>query len=137
MQIYVSLLKILKKKKVVDFGISGFFCNDPTQAGSLKYLPPEVLIDQVPANPGVDIWAMGCILYRLIHGYAPFDGSTKLHIMERIINNECEINPKVEKEVTPECIDLIKRMLTKDPKERINMLEVSNHVWLKSSIADL
>lgn len=123
--------------KVVDFGISGFFSNDPTQAGSLKYLPPEVLLDQLPASPGVDVWALGCILFRLIHGYAPFDGSTKAHIMERIIHNELSISPKVEKEVTAECVDLIRRMLTKDHKERINMLEVSNHCWLKTSIPEL
>lgn len=85
----------------------------------------------------MDIWALGCILYRLIHGYAPFDGSTKAHIMERIIKNEIMICPKIEKEVTKECIDLIKRMLTKDPKERINMLEVVNHAWLRSSIEEL
>ena len=96
-----------------------------------------MLIEQVSANPGLDVWALGCILYRLIHGYAPFDGSTKAHIVERIIHNECQINPKVEKEVTAECIDLIKRMLTKDPKDRINMLDVSNHAWLKNSISDL
>ena len=89
------------------------------------------------ANPGLDVWALGCILYRLIHGYAPFDGSTKAHIMERIINNECEICPNVEKEVSDECIDLIQRMLTKDPKERITMLEVSNHLWLRSNIQEL
>ena len=96
-----------------------------------------MLIDQVSANPGVDIWALGCILYRFTHGYAPFDGSTKAHIVDRIIHNDIVICPIVEKEVSLECIDLLKRMLTKDPKDRINMLEVSNHIWLKSNINDL
>lgn len=100
-------------------------------------MPPEVLIKQVSANPGLDVWALGCILYRLIHGYAPFDGSTKAQIIDKIIYKECEIDPKIEKEVTKECLDLIRRMLTKDMKERINMLEISNHAWLKSNIEDL
>lgn len=57
--------------------------------------------------------------------------------MDRIINDEVSFCPKIEKEVTKECVDLIKRMLTKDPKDRINMVEVVNHPWVKTDIHEL
>lgn len=91
----------------------------------------------MPANPGVDIWALGCILFRMINGYAPFDGSTKQSICSKIINNDYIFDPFIEKEVSDECIDLIHKMLIKDHKERINMCEIANHDWLKCNITDL
>lgn len=66
--------------KVVDFGISGM-CNnfniDYTEAGSVRYLAPEVILYKAPANSSIDIWAMGVILFWMLHGHPPFDGHTK------------------------------------------------------------
>jgi serine/threonine protein kinase len=37
-------------------------------------MSPEVLIKKAPANPSMDIWALGVILYRMIYGIYPFEG---------------------------------------------------------------
>ncbi len=58
-----------KTIKVVDFGIAGILNLDPTSAGSLKYIAPEVLVKKATANPSLDIWALGVILYIMILGY--------------------------------------------------------------------
>lgn len=61
-----------KEAKVIDFGISGFASNDNPEnadAGSLKYMAPELLIGMDKAvSPLVDVWAMGIILYGMLVG---------------------------------------------------------------------
>jgi len=72
-----------KEIKIVDFGLAGSENKinvETTNAGSIRYICPEVIISNQAAYPGIDIWAIGVILYRLLSGYPPFDGSTKLEI---------------------------------------------------------
>lgn len=62
--------------KIVDFGIAGV-CKaqqkDKTDAGTLAYMPPEVLSrTKVDAGPPIDIWALGCMLYAMVIGVMPF-----------------------------------------------------------------
>ena len=65
--------------RVVDFGISGlhgpFNNSDKSLAGSLKYMAPEVLTGKnTSADPAIDIFSMGVILFALVTGRLPFDG---------------------------------------------------------------
>jgi len=61
---------------------------DYTEAGSVRYLAPEVIQYKAPANSSIDIWAMGVILYWMLHGYPPFDGQTRQIILERVVKGE-------------------------------------------------
>ena len=64
--------KETKEIKVVDFGIAGLASRlniDPTEAGSIRYMAPEVLSRKnIMPNTAIDIWAMGCILFAMLHG---------------------------------------------------------------------
>ena len=44
------------------------------------------IIRKVGYSFPVDIWAVGCIVYRLHYGVAPFDGSDNVEIYERILS---------------------------------------------------
>jgi len=69
-----------KEIRVVDFGISGFYAplsgkEDKSRAGSLKYMAPELLSGKnTAADPALDIFSMGVILFTLVTGNYPFDG---------------------------------------------------------------
>jgi serine/threonine protein kinase len=58
--------------KIVDFGIAG--SSNPNKAeksnaGSLSYMPPEVLDNTCTvAETQIDIWALGVILFAMIMG---------------------------------------------------------------------
>ena len=65
---------------------------DYTNAGSIRYIAPEVLTDHVLPHPAIDIWALGVILYWLLFGKPPFTGNTKDEIRERIIKCEYKID---------------------------------------------
>ena len=58
------------KIKIVDFGIAGMCKPDnheKNDAGTLRYMPPEVLANaHTLANPANDVWALGIMLYSMI-----------------------------------------------------------------------
>jgi serine/threonine protein kinase len=65
--------------RVVDFGISGLHGplnnKDKSRAGSLKYMAPEVLSGKnTSADPAIDIFSLGVILFALVVGHLPFEG---------------------------------------------------------------
>ena len=68
--------KECKHLKIVDFGIAGFCLNylrEKTEAGTFKYMAPEVLKGDINlANPGMDIWAVGVMMFMMLYGYHPF-----------------------------------------------------------------
>lgn len=67
------------KWHVADFGIAKFVA-DTTSLNTLKnclsppYAAPEQ-IDLQPSTPATDIYAMGCMIYKLVSGEAPYVGS--------------------------------------------------------------
>lgn len=55
--------------KITDFGLSTFFKPgemNKSSAGSLCYLPPEVLRGESNAGPPIDVWSLGVIMYALL-----------------------------------------------------------------------
>ena len=60
----------------MDFGIAGFCLNnlkEKTDAGTYKYMAPEVLTGQNNlANPAMDIWALGIMMFVMLYGFHPF-----------------------------------------------------------------
>ena len=101
------------KIKVVDFGISGLVSNtdkDRSNAGSLKYMAPEVLsFKKNEADPAVDIWSMGCILFTMVTGHSPFRDKDKEKTRERIIN--CEYSFPDHTPLSNSVKDLISKIL--------------------------
>lgn len=64
----------------MDFGISGVckgLIREDTDAGTLRYMAPEVLLGtDTKANPAIDIWALGVMLYCMVFYKFPFNGTT-------------------------------------------------------------
>lgn len=77
--------------KVVDFGISGkntTNVHESTTAGSIAFMPPEVIShEDCSADPGIDVWALGCILYAILLGRLPFYGDDEDAFKDSICNS--------------------------------------------------
>ena len=117
--------------KLIDFGISGSnYGKEKSTAGSLAYMPPEVLTAKdTMADPAIDIWAMGIILYFMLYGCLPFKGSTTKDVCNGIIKSK--VTFPFNKKISEECKKLIEGMLNKNPKMRLKISEILQSDWLK------
>jgi serine/threonine protein kinase len=109
--------------KIIDFGISGVckgLVKEDTDAGTLRYMSPEVLsgLDN-KANPAIDIWGMGVMLYCMVFYKYPFNGSSHSIIKERIASGEVLFPTNTP--VSVELKDLIRKLLTKEVASRISL----------------
>ena len=105
---------------IIDFGISSISCGgDVLKAGTLKYIPPELLNqDTFKNSTKIDMWALGIILYLLYFKTFPFDGKTFSEIKKRIYYDPVFYpkNAKIRKTL----MNLIEKLLEKDYNERIS-----------------
>jgi MAP/microtubule affinity-regulating kinase len=69
---------------------------------------------------------MGVLLYVLVCGGLPFDGSSFQELFTKIVN--CQYY--VPDYVSPDCRDLIGRMLVVDPKQRATIDQIREHRWV-------
>lgn len=78
------------KIKIIDFGISSLI-NSSCKAGSLIYLPPEVVNKtNIQSLPSVDVWSIGCIFGEMLSGKRIFENKNIKKIKSNIINGVYE-----------------------------------------------
>ena len=120
--------------KICDFGTSKIFERGITQrkvVGSPYYMAPEVL--QKNYTEKCDIWACGVILYILLSARPPFGGEDDEEIIESVQSGRIDLSSPPFNKATKSCLDLLKKLLTIDPKKRISAQEALNHKWFKDN----
>merc|ERR1711974_233818 len=72
--------------KIADFGLSNVFGEDllKTFCGSALYASPEIVLGHPYKGPEVDCWSLGVLLYTLVYGAMPFDGSNMRLLVRQI-----------------------------------------------------
>ncbi|KAA6384088.1 MAG: putative aurora-B kinase Ark1 [Streblomastix strix] len=98
-------------------------------AGTLPYLPPELLLgneegDPIKADTKIDVWAAGIILHRLLTHTFPFK-STSLQAINIFMLRQNLVRPQSVKDDI--IWDLITKLLTFDRKDRISSSDALNH----------
>ncbi|KMZ72402.1 Protein kinase like protein [Zostera marina] len=84
--------------------------------GTHEYLAPEMISGESHGSE-IDWWALGVFMYELFYEITPFRGCNYDVILENIVENAIEF-PKVPT-VSPMGKDLMRRLLVKNPKERL------------------
>ena len=118
--------------KIIDFGASVLMKGGKKitfRFGTPYYIAPEVLKQSY--NEKCDIWSTGVILYLLLVGSPPFDGDNDSEIWKKIINDEIDYSNPNMKSLSPEAIDLLQKILVKNPDKRLSASEALEHIWIK------
>ena len=118
--------------KICDFGTSKMFEKGAVQrklVGSSYYIAPEVLKKHY--NEKCDVWSCGVIMYILLSARPPFGGEDDNEIMERVASGKYDLESPPFNKLSKSSIDLIKRLLTMDPEQRISAEQALNHPWFK------
>ncbi|XP_043532550.1 serine/threonine-protein kinase SIK3 homolog isoform X5 [Chiloscyllium plagiosum] len=116
--------------KIADFGFSNIFTPGQllkTWCGSPPYAAPELFEGKEYDGPKVDIWSLGVVLYVLVCGALPFDGSTLQNLRARVLSGKFRI-PFF---MSTECEHLIRHMLVLDPSKRLSVEQICKHKWMK------
>jgi len=120
---------------LTDFGLSKDLGPASPEAhtfcGTPEYLAPEI-IEKVGHGKAVDWWSLGILCYELCIGIPPFYHQN-LHTMYVKIRTE---TPKFPSSMSVPCQNLIKKLLIRDPKERLgsgkgDVEDIKKQSWFK------
>ncbi|MEZ6127138.1 MAG: protein kinase [Planctomycetaceae bacterium] len=85
--------------------------------GTPSYMSPETLRgDHIDARS--DLFSLGCVFYRMLSGYSPFQGRTQGEVIHRILDSNPRRLDEVDPSIPPVLADLVHRLLQKNPDER-------------------
>ncbi|KAF2726755.1 Pkinase-domain-containing protein [Polyplosphaeria fusca] len=141
--------------KLSDFGLSKVVKTDETFlktfCGTLLYCAPEVFPDFDGAlskgtkrrrgakqtyhsySSSVDIWSFAAVLWFSLCGMPPFEGiadATGQAMYNNIMATDLDPTPLRNANVSETCIDLLCKMLQKDPSQRPTEFQCLRHPWL-------
>ncbi|PVH77904.1 kinase-like protein [Cadophora sp. DSE1049] len=119
--------------KLADFGLSKRRTEDTafrTQTGTQAYMAPEIL-NYIPGHSeytyAVDIWALGCILYRLTTGTVPFPPGLSL---TSFCVDESKF-PQKALHISDSGKEFIRKLIVAHPSKRLTSEEALDHEWTK------
>lgn len=118
--------------KATDFGLSVFIEEGKVYrdiVGSAYYVAPEVL--RRSYGKEIDVWSAGVILYILLSGVPPFWAETENGIFDAISKGEIDFKSAPWPSISDTAKDLVRKMLTQDPKKRITAAQALEHPWMR------
>lgn len=128
--------------KLIDFGLAANCSADhmaqnrdqapldqlSTCCGSVTYAAPEIISGDLYCGTQVDVWSAGVMLYALLVGQLPFNDNNIQKLYQKIQAGIKTLPSFLSKDAC----DLIRKMLTVDPRRRITVREVLSHPWIRN-----
>lgn len=122
----------IRTLKLIDFGLAGYVQskNSLSKAmGTAIYLAPEVISGDYDEK--ADIWSLGVLLYYLVTGNPPFNGSNTKELYMDILQHSSRGSIIPQEWIKENPIgELIENMLVYDPDERASAHDLLRHPWL-------
>jgi len=113
---------------ITDFGLSKEIFDDYTDTfcGTPEYLAPEVLRGEGHSFP-VDWWSLGTLIYEMIVGIPPFYSKSINAMYQRILESPL----KFPDSLSEEAIDILEKLLHRDPSRRLCGAAIRDHSFFK------
>jgi serine/threonine-protein kinase len=107
--------------KLVDFGIARLEDSSMTQTGLIlgtpSYIAPEVLAGG-RVDHRADMWATGVVLYEMLAGKLPYEGTTIAALVYRIVHEPPPALDAAALGLSPGLVRVVTKALAKDPAAR-------------------
>lgn len=120
--------------KLTDFGLSTYRRNTNRKlygvVGTIRFSCPE-LLERKGYDEKADIWSLGIVIYYLLTGKYPFNTRKIDELLKNIYEDNILYDDYVLKPIQ---IDLLRKILNKDPSKRLSLIEILNHPYLKDNI---
>ncbi len=110
---------------VADFGIARAMQNGGeslTQTGmsigTPAYMSPEQASGERNVDARTDVYSLGCVLYEMLAGEAPFSGPTAQAVIMRVMTENARSLSAVRSTVSPQLAAVIVQAMAKSPADR-------------------
>jgi serine/threonine protein kinase len=109
--------------KLGDFGIArDTHAADLTDAGltvgTYAYMSPEQIRADLQVTDKTDLYALGCLLFEMLTGRHPFEGTNFAEIFEQHLRRDPPCVRELVPECPPELEKIIIRLMAKEPDDR-------------------
>ena len=90
--------------------------------GTASYMSPEQAKGD-PLDHRTDIWAFGVVLYELLSGRRPFEGTHDLAVIYSVVNDDPEPLRDISTTVPAALENIVIKALSKDPDDRYDSID--------------
>jgi len=134
--LFYSTRRKTSKLVIGDFGLAMQW-KEPMKhmCGTPEYVAPEIL-SNTPYDQKVDCWSLGIVLYVLLCGYPPYYAETHVTLYDHILTKPLVFVEEDWSRISEEAKDLLRKLLIKDPKERLTAHEAKKHPWLTNALSN-
>ncbi|ERE68841.1 sperm motility kinase Z-like protein [Cricetulus griseus] len=118
------------KVKIIDFGL-GALVSPGTKlsrfCGALRFGAPEFFLRQPYDGTKVDTWNLGVLLYFMVTGTLPFEGSTFEELGSKVLLGQYDVPSHLSQDLR----NVIRSLLTVNPTQRPTLKDIMEHPWLR------
>ncbi len=86
--------------------------------GSCRYMAPEQVRGEDDLTGAVDLYALGCLTFRMLAGHVPYDGANIMEVFEHHIYSDIPRLPKATDDRPAELDTLVYRLMAKNAAKR-------------------
>jgi serine/threonine protein kinase len=110
------------RAKILDFGLAKIrggetLTKDVDTLGTVAYMSPEQA-ESANVDPRSDLWSVGVVLYEMLSGELPFQGSSETVVLHHILFEEPKPLPDLKPSIPKELRRIVARSLQKNPDDR-------------------
>ena len=117
--------------KVIDFGTSHHYGKPTTNMhqmyGTPYYITPEVLHGNYTEK--CDLWSIGVMLYIMLCGSPPFNGSDD-QIIHKVKKGNWTFRGQAWATISEEAKDLVTKLMEKNINDRLSAVDALQHPWI-------
>lgn len=103
-------------------GLLGRLFGKSQIAGTRSYMSPEQIRGQ-SLDHRTDIYSFGCVMFELFAGRPPYTGNSENELLNKHLRAPIPSAESYHKNLTYECVQLVKAMLAKSPKDRPDSMD--------------